>query len=56
MNITLIKKQLYNIVFRKINKELSKDDAKILIKEQVDRQLAEHVADPTRGLLVDLFI
>jgi len=54
-SINSLKRQLYTTVLKTVRESTDKEEAKILIKEQLDRQRLEHIADPTKGLMVDLF-
>jgi len=54
-SINSLKRQLYTTVIKTVRDNTDKEVAKVLIKEQLDRQRLEHITDPTKGLMIDLF-
>ena len=52
--INQLKRELYTVVLKTVTTRLNEIPARQLIKEQLDKQLAERAVNPNIGLMIDL--
>ena len=56
MNIPLINNRLYQVVLKTIKLNIDEQIKKELIKEQLIKIQLSHLAEPHKGLVVDMFL